>query len=112
VSKSPTAEQKRHFAKIVEHGCIICRAPAEVHHCFTGAGGRKNHDLVIPLCFFHHRNGTFDRPSIHPWRKRFEEMYGTEQELLEKTQDRENKEWLVSACKIGTNPVRIYYEID
>ncbi len=111
VSKSPTAEQKRHFAKIVEHGCIICRSPAVVHHCFTGAGGRKNHDLVIPLCPMHHTNGG-EGIAIHPFRKAFEANFGTEQELLDKTQDRENKEWLISVCKAGTNPVRVYYEID
>ncbi|MDD4892753.1 MAG: Ref family recombination enhancement nuclease [Candidatus Rickettsiella isopodorum] len=80
----PTAEQERHHKKLRELGCIICGREASIHHCFTGGGGRKDHDKVIPLCPHHHQHGTEQEPSIHPWRKRFEELYGTEQELIDK----------------------------
>jgi hypothetical protein len=39
---------------------------------------------VLPLCAIHHRNGSHNPPiSRHPNKKRFEEAYGTEEELLE-----------------------------
>ena len=84
MSNNPTVEQRRRWSRIQALGCIICGAAASIHHCGTGAGGRKNHDAVLPLCFKHHQNGTPEDPSIHPWRKRFEEKYGAENELLEK----------------------------
>ena len=39
---------------------------------------------ILPLCFDHHRGGKDAEPIIsrHPWKKRFEKAYGTEQELL------------------------------
>ena len=43
---------------------------------------------VLPLCFDHHRRGNDSEPiSRHPWKKRFEKAYGTEESLL---QDVEN----------------------
>ncbi len=79
----PTAAQKRHFEKLAELGCIICSGPAEIHHCFTGMGSKKNHDNVIPLCPMHHRTGGYGI-AIHPNKKAFASNFGSEQELLEK----------------------------
>jgi hypothetical protein len=83
MSTVPTALQKRRFARVAEIGCIICGGIAEIHHCGTAMGRRKNHDLVIPLCHSHHRSGGYG-VAIHAGKKAWEEIYGTEQELLEK----------------------------
>jgi hypothetical protein len=74
--------QKERAAKLVEMGCLVCGAmPVELHHLFTGAGGRKNHDYLAPLCFNHHRGSE----GIHfLGRKKWQSIYGTEQELLDK----------------------------
>jgi hypothetical protein len=61
---------------------MVCGSPAEIHHCFTGGGGRKNHDYLAPLCFTHHRS---PQAGIHGMgRKAWQKIYGSEQELLDK----------------------------
>lgn len=74
-------KKEREFqAKVRELGCIICRSPAALHHALTGAGGRKDERYVLPLCHFHHQG----EQSIHTLSRRvWQEIYGTERELLE-----------------------------
>lgn len=74
--------QKERAAKLSEMGCVVCGAmPVELHHLFTGGGGRKNHDYLAPLCFNHHRG----QSGIHSLgRKKFARLFGTEQDLLDK----------------------------
>lgn len=81
---SPTKKQRERWEKLRQMGCCICGAnDVEIHHAFTGAGGRKNHDLVLNLCAEHHRGKT----GLHGMgRKAFTRTYGTEQELLDKSQ--------------------------
>lgn len=78
--------------------CLACYkdgmySPAEIHHVLDG-GRRRGHKYVIPLCFPHHRGG-FDGTGVesivsrHPYKNRFEERYGTEDDLLA-----EVEEWL------------------
>jgi hypothetical protein len=80
---SATAAQKRHMGRVAELGCIVCSSPAEVHHIRTGYGGgqRAPHELTIPLCLDHHR-GDF---SIHKSKRQFENIYGSELDLLAQT---------------------------
>lgn len=80
---TPTKKQRERWSKIASLGCIICASPDEIHHCFTGAGGRKNHDKVIPLCPEHHRgkNGIDGR---HLSKRQWQDIYGSEQELLDR----------------------------
>jgi hypothetical protein len=60
---------------------MVCGDYPEIHHCGTGGGGRKNHDLVIGLCFLHHRGAQ----GIHfMGRKKWQAIYGSEKELLDK----------------------------
>ena len=54
MAKAPTAAQRRMWDKVASMGCLVCGGPATIHHLFTGAGGRKNHDRVAPLCYWHH----------------------------------------------------------
>lgn len=87
--KQPSAAQKARYSAIVELGCIVgpnsdCRPPLTVHHCFTGAGGRKDHWKTICLCWGHHlgpRGIDGKRMSKRAWQV----YYGAEQALLDKT---------------------------
>lgn len=92
---SPTAEEARWMTAIVEYGCIACaldgrwHRPAEVHHILRG-GRRMGHLYTLPLCPGHHRDGTGDPGLIarHPWKARFERIYGAEMDLLALVQHR------------------------
>lgn len=78
---APTKAQRARWSRIADFGCIICASPACIHHAHTGSGGRKNHDIVLPLCHFHHQGAQ----GIHTLgRKAWQKKYGTEQELLDK----------------------------
>lgn len=60
---------------------MVCASQCEIHHCNTGAGGRKNHDLVIGLCYLHHRG----EQGIHfMGRKKWQAIYGSENDFLQK----------------------------
>ncbi|MCK9622185.1 MAG: Ref family recombination enhancement nuclease [Methylobacter sp.] len=86
MAKQPTKSQRKRWELIRGLGCIVCRAwLAEIHHCGTGAGGRKDHDKVIPLCPVHH-TGIYGIHKIG--RKRFAENYGTEEELMQQVEER------------------------
>lgn len=92
---TPTAEEARWMSAIVEYGCIACaldgrwHRPAEVHHILRG-GRRMGHLYTLPLCPGHHRDGTGDPGLIarHPWKARFERIYGAEMDLLALMQHR------------------------
>lgn len=80
----PTKADKLRFSIITQLGCIVCGGPAEIHH-LTGAGmGQKApHDQTIGLCHMHHRTGG-PGFALHAGEKTWEEIYGTQEELLEK----------------------------
>ena len=91
--RTPNKTEKEHMRKVSAIGCIVCRkqglgyVPAEIHH-IIGKTKKDCHMKVLPLCFDHHRRGNDSEPiSRHPWKKRFEKAYGTEESLL---QDVEN----------------------
>ena len=89
-SNNPTAAQKRRFAALAEMGCIVCEAPANIHHCFTVKGCRKDHDKTIPLCDRHHNpNGEWG-VALHAGKRAWEAIYGTEEVLLDKVNLRLN----------------------
>lgn len=53
-----TAREAEHHAQVARVGCLVCRAPAEIHHVMdTGLGKerRRDHRYVVPLCPEHHR---------------------------------------------------------
>ena len=85
MANQPTKAQRARWEQIRALGCIVCQAwAAEIHHCFTGGGGRKDHDKVIPLCNRHHVG---DLHGIHKiGRKTWQQAYSTEQELLDKVE--------------------------
>ena len=57
----PTKADKARFDRIASMGCLVCGAPAEIHHV-TGYADRigrapRRDDRVVPLCPMHHRAG-------------------------------------------------------
>lgn len=87
-----TKDEKNHYAKIADIGCIVCllagygHSPCEIHHIRTGTGkGQKSHwSKAIGLCPTHHRLGG-NGVSIHAGIKSFEAAIGlSELELLHK----------------------------
>lgn len=83
--------ERRHYNKLVEIGCIVCRnlgygySAPHIHHIRHGAGmGQKNpYWKAIPLCPNHHQHGGYG-VALHAGQKKFEQLYGTEEALLEK----------------------------
>ena len=73
-----TAE-KAHHDLVASFGCMICGAPACVHHIRQN-GEPRDHKKVIPLCHYHHQGAE----GIHFLGKRvWYERYGHEMDLLE-----------------------------
>lgn len=86
---TPTKAEREWLDKIVRYGCVACRIdglpsePPAVHHILRG-GRRMGHLFTLPLCPGHHQDGT-GRPGLiarHPFKQRFEAMYGDEWALL------------------------------
>jgi hypothetical protein len=91
--RNPSKEEKEYMDKVQQLGCIVCAnrgfpdVPAEIHHT-KGKTVIDAHLYVLPLCPSHHRYGGHIEPiSRHPYKKRFEDAYGTEAELLEQVQE-------------------------
>lgn len=101
------ADRKR-FELLREVGCICCRQfgyyqTPEIHHLNLGGhAGQKRlgHQFSIPACAYHHRGQWSDRfpsqrfaqtmlgPSLALEPRRFREVFGSDDELLVKTNDR------------------------
>lgn len=82
-NKTATTAEKAHLSRVAALGCMVCRMPAQVHHCGTHLGGGRDHMRVIPLCVTHHTNGGYG-VAIHAGKAKWQKTYGTEQELLDK----------------------------
>ena len=88
-NKPPTAEQRKRWDKIVALGCAVKNHECEprvitIHHCFTGAGGRKDHDKVIALCYNHHISHDYGIDGRGEFSKiTWQENYNTEQYYLD-----------------------------
>lgn len=92
-NKNATPAQRKRWEELREFGCIltrmgvphVCRGRTTIQHCFTGAGGRKNHDLVVPLCEWMHTgpDGIDGRKNYS--KQTWQDAYATEQAMLDKT---------------------------
>ena len=81
--------------KMIKLGCVVCRVYYEVHsepHIYRlqGIGHRvarlKSDDSnSVPLCYRHLQNGSNQHPSLRAQPKLFEERFGTQEDLLEMT---------------------------
>lgn len=86
--RSVTAEQKRfHDLLCSELGCVACAIDGmftswvSVHHC-DGRTKPWAQWFVLPLCGPHHQDsGIPGVVAIHPFKARFEQRYGSQQQL-------------------------------
>lgn len=83
-AKRASIAQRQRWERLRALQCVAqhtnphrCRGYIQIHHCGTNAGGRKNHDKVIPLCKWLHDE--IARLSLRVWQR----TWGTEAELLE-----------------------------
>lgn len=91
--RTPTKDEKAWMDAVAAYGCIACRAdgypprPSAIHHLLRG-GRRIGHKSTIALCDpGHHQNGKpLGLVSRHPDKAAFEKKYGTEEQLLKRTQ--------------------------
>jgi hypothetical protein len=95
-ARHANALEKRYWAAVRALGCILgligCRGGTTIHHCGTGAGGRKDHMKVIPLCYEHHLGAEGidgKRMSKRDWQAK----YGSEDKLLKRVQRRLESPW-------------------
>lgn len=54
----PNAAERRHHARVMQDGCLVCGGPAVVHHVLQNTPNkrwRRDHKIVVPLCDPHHR---------------------------------------------------------
>ena len=90
-----TSAERLHLARVASLGCIICGAPAEVHHLkhdpitgpHLGMGQRASHFHTIPLCPRCHRTGGIG-VAYHASPRTWEGIHGTEIELWKLTNQR------------------------
>jgi hypothetical protein len=70
-------------------GCIICGAPAEIHHLREGMGmgQRAPDERAIPLCPTHHRTGGHG-VAIHMGKKAWAARFGSPEMLLVQVRER------------------------
>lgn len=89
--KSRTAAEKEYQDRIAQVGCVACLHdgiynPYVLLHHIAGRTAKGSHYKVLPLCAGHHKDGEGENKSliaVHPYKKRFEQAYGSQSELLE-----------------------------
>ena len=88
-----TKAEKDFHSDVRELGCIVCllhlhvHSECDVHHILSGTK-RKGEMFVLGLCPSHHRSELNNAVVVsrHHWKAEFERRYGTEAQLLERTQ--------------------------
>ena len=87
--RNPSAAEKRFHDQLAALGCIACRIDGNhnptvsIHH-IDGRTKPGAHMRVLPLCAGHHQDG-YGIPgliAVHPYKRRFEDRYGSQYELL------------------------------
>lgn len=78
-----TGAEKKHLDRVASLGCLICQAPATIHHprFVCGMSQRAKHWLAVPLCKYHHQDGPHGQ-AIHNGQQEFEKNYMSEQDML------------------------------
>lgn len=85
---TPTTRDRLYWRYVAEAGCVAagltpCGGRITIHHCGTGAGGRKDHAKVVGLCWQHHLGAEgIDGKKMS--KRQWQEKYGTETLLLRK----------------------------
>lgn len=91
--RTATKDEKAWMDAVAAYGCIACHIdgvrprPTAIHHLLRG-GQRIGHKHTIGLCDpGHHQGGKLlGLVSRHPDKAQFEKKYGTEAQLLKRTQ--------------------------
>lgn len=84
-----TSEEKVLWDRLAALGCIACmkdgnyQPHVSIHHV-DGRTKPGCHKLVLPLCAGHHQDGTGvpGLIAVHPWKARFEKIYGAQLDLV------------------------------
>jgi len=90
-SRHATKDDKLWMSAIADIGCIVCKnlgygfSPAAIHH-IAGRTKKGAHKKTIPLCGLHHQNGGYG-VALHAGLKKWESLYGTQQDLLIQVQE-------------------------
>lgn len=90
--RATTKADKARYDAICEYGCIVCRiefqlfSPCSPHH-MDGRTKEGCHQKTIGLCGAHHQTGGEGIAFHATGRKTWEARYGTEEYLLEKTNE-------------------------
>lgn len=86
--RNVSAKEKALHDRIASIGCIACLEDGNampmvsIHH-INGRTRKNAHKMVLPLCAAHHQDGTgaWDAIAVHPYKARFEEKYGKQEDL-------------------------------
>ena len=80
---SPTKAERKYWDNLSEQvGCIVCRNLGltnhyvSIHH-IDGRTKKGAHKRCLPLCYPHHQG----KEGIHPYKRRWTNLHGTEAEL-------------------------------
>ncbi|AOY88633.1 recombinase [Marinobacter salinus] len=88
--KTPNKSEKEFHKRLADLGCIACyldnrrNTEVSIHH-IDGRTKPGAHMKVLPLCAGHHQDGTGipGLVAVHPWKARFEKLYGRQMEILQ-----------------------------
>ncbi len=90
--RNPTADEKRHMARVRSLGCIACMnmgiETPEQFTCIHHVEGRTKpgaHFKVLPLCDGHHSR--YEATGLHYNLREWENEYGTQEQLLEQIEE-------------------------
>ncbi len=97
--KAPNKAEKAFHDEIAKLGCIACwldhnyTPEVSIHH-IDGRTKPGAHMKVLPLCSGHHQDGTGipGLVAVHPWKARFEKLYGKQSEILALCHDLLNRD--------------------
>jgi hypothetical protein len=86
--RAVTPAEKVIWSKLAALGCIACMKDGiynphvSIHHV-DGRTKPGCHLLVLPLCGPHHQDDGSGAVAVHPWKARFERLYGDQYALVE-----------------------------
>jgi hypothetical protein len=79
--------EKALWDRLASLGCIACMKDGRynphvsIHHV-DGRTKPGCHLLVLPLCGPHHQDDGSGAVAVHPWKARFEKLYGRQLDLV------------------------------
>ncbi len=85
--RSVSDAEKALWSRLAEMGCIACMKDGiynphvSIHHV-DGRTKPGCHLLVLPLCGPHHQDDGSGAVAVHPWKARFEKLYGQQLDLV------------------------------